>query len=198
VFKLTTENLIGIDLAGKPENPTGIAFLKQKIVKTCLVYADNEILASIKTFEPSIVAIDAPLKLPRMGILRKADREMIKMGYRVFPPTLPAMKMLTIRAAKLSKLITEEGYKIIEVHPTSTRKALSIPPKDWGKIQTILKSIGLEGDLYVRTLTPHEIDAITSALTAYLHIEGKTKVIGDEAGGFIIVPEKQDWRALKI
>jgi hypothetical protein len=198
VLKLTTENLIGIDLAGKPENPTGVAFLKQKIVKTCLVHTDNEILTSIKNFEPSIVAIDAPLKLPKMEILRKTDREMIKRGYRVFPPMLPAMKMLTIRAIKLTKLITEEGYKTIEVHPTSTRKALNMPPKDWGKIQTILKSIGLEGDLQVRTLTPHEIDAITSALTAYLYMKGKAEVIGDEEEGFIIVPKKHDWRALKL
>lgn len=198
MLKLTTKNLIGIDLTGKPENPTGVAFWSRKTVKACLIHTDNEILISIKNFEPSIVAIDAPLKLPEGGILRKADREMIKMGYRVFPPTLPAMRMLTMRAIKLNKLLAEEGYTAIEVHPTSTRKALSMPLKDWGKIQTIFKNIGLEGDLYMRTLTPHEIDAITAALTAYLYIEGKTKAIGDKEEGFIIVPKKQDWRTLKI
>ncbi|MGB9740430.1 MAG: DUF429 domain-containing protein [Candidatus Bathyarchaeia archaeon] len=195
---MTRKTLIGIDLAGKPENPTGLAFWKQKVVKTYLVHTDNEILASIKKFKPSIVAIDAPLKLPKAGNLRKADMEMIKMGYRVFPPTLPAMKTLTKRAEELNKQITEEGYKTIEVHPTSSRKALNMPPKDWRKIQTILKRIGLKGDIQVRTLTPHEIDAVTSALTAHLYTNGKAEAVGDEEEGFIIIPKKHEWRTLKI
>jgi predicted nuclease with RNAse H fold len=197
VLKLTKENLIGIDLAGKPKNPTGIALWKQKRVKVQFVYTDDEILAYVKNFKPSVVAIDAPLKLPKSGILRKADGEMIKMGYGVFPPTLPAMKTLTLRAIKLNELI-KEAFKTIEVHPTSTRKALGMPLKDWGKIQTILKSIGLKGDIQVRALTPHEIDAVTAALTAHLHIKGQTEEFGDEEEGFIIVPKRQDWRKLKL
>lgn len=198
MLKSTNGNIIGLDLAGKPENPTGVAFWKQKTVKAHLAHADSEILTNIKNFEPAIVAIDAPLKLPKKGIFRKADREMMKKGYRVFPPVLPAMRMLTVRAIKLNKLIMGEGYKTIEVHPTSTRKALNMPLKDWRKIQTVLKSIGLEGDLQVRILTQHEIDAVTSALTAHLYIEGKTEVVGDQEEGFIIIPKKQDWRILKV
>lgn len=198
MLKLTEENLIGIDLAGKPKNPTGIALWKQKKIKAHLAYTDDEILGYIKSFKPLLVAIDAPLKLPKGGILRKADREMIKVGYRVFPPTLPAMKALTLRAIRLNELIREEGFKTLEVHPTSTRKALGMPPKDWGKIQTALKSIGLKGDIQLRTLTPHEIDAITAALTAYLHIIGETENIGDEEEGFISVPKRQNWRKLKL
>ncbi|MEM4733949.1 MAG: DUF429 domain-containing protein [Candidatus Bathyarchaeia archaeon] len=195
---MAKENLIGIDLAGKPKNPTGIALWKQKTIKAHLTHTDDEILAYIKNFKPSIVAIDAPLKLPKVGILRNADREMIRKGYRVFPPTLPAMKGLTLRAIRLNELLRKEGFKILEVHPTSTRKALGIPPKDWGKIQTVLKSIGLKGDIQVRILTPHEIDAITAALTAYLHIRGETETIGDEEEGFISVPKRQNWRKLKL
>jgi hypothetical protein len=108
------------------------------------------------------------------------------------------MKKLTLRAIRLNKLIAEKGYKTIEVHPTSTRKALNIPLKDWGKIQTILAQIGLEGDLTVRTLTPHEVDAITAALTAYLHVQNRTEAIGDEREGYIIIPKRQDWRVLQI
>ncbi|MEM3577745.1 MAG: DUF429 domain-containing protein [Candidatus Bathyarchaeia archaeon] len=195
---MTKENLIGIDLAGKTKNPTGIALWKQKTIKACLAHTDGEILTCVKSFKPSIVAIDAPLKLPKVGTLRKTDREMIKMGYHVFPPILPAMKALTLRAIKLNELIKKEGFKTLEVHPTSTRKALGMPTKDWGKIQVILKKIGLKGDTQVRTLTPHEIDAITAALTAYLHIRGETENIGDEEEGFISVPKRQDWRKLRL
>jgi predicted nuclease with RNAse H fold len=197
VLKLTKENLIGIDLAGKPKNPTGIALWKQKRVKAQLVYTDDEILAYVENLKPSIVAIDAPLRLPKGGILRAADRQMVKRGYGVFPPALSAMKPLTLRAIKLNELI-KEAFKTIEVHPTSTRKALGMPLKDWGKIQTILKSIGLKGDIQVRALTPHEIDAVTAALTAHLHIKGQTEEFGDEEEGFIIVPKRQNWRKLKL
>lgn len=190
--------IIGIDLAGSSKNPTGWALWKNRMVKANLVYTDKEILESVLNNHPSIIAIDAPLKLPKKGILRKADKEMIKRGYRVFPPALPAMKKLTLRAEKINTLILEKGYKTIEVHPTSTRKALSMPLKEWGKIQTILKSIGLKGEIETRTLVPHEIDAITAALTAYLRMKSQTEAIGDSKEGFIIVPKKMDWRTLKI
>jgi len=198
VLKLKKEVVIGIDLAGKPENPTGCALWENKKVKTNLIYTDREILEGITRSKPEIIAIDAPFNLPKSGMLRKADKEMIRKGYRVFPPSLPAMKRLTVRTMTLNKLIAESGHKTIEVHPTSTRKALNMPSKDWGKIQTILERIGLEGDLKARGLTSHEIDAVTAALTAHLHMQNKTEALGDEREGYIIVPKKQDWRTLQI
>lgn len=198
MLRLKKEVIIGIDLAGKPENPTGWALWENKCVKASLFYLDNEILEGVVCSKPAIIAVDAPFNLPKKGILRKADKEMIRKGYRVFPPSLPAMRKLTLRTMKINTLIAEKGYKTVEVHPTSTRKALNMPPKDWEKIQTILKSIGLEGDLRMRTLTPHEIDAITSALTAHLYMQNQTEALGDEEEGYIIVPKKQDWRELNI
>jgi hypothetical protein len=198
VLELKTKVIIGIDLAGKPENPTGWATWENKNVKTTLLYMDNQILEAITQSKPEVIAVDAPFSLPKSGILRKADREMIKNGYRVFPPRLPAMKTLTMRAMKLNRLIAEKGFKTIEVHPTSTCKALNIPLKDWEKIQTALTQIGLEGDLKVRTLTPHEVDAVIAALTAYLYMRNQTEALGDEEEGYIIVPKKQDWRTLQI
>ena len=190
--------IMGIDPAGKPQNPTGCAIWKDGTVKTSLIYTDNEILENIARSKPAIIAIDAPFSFPKRGILRKADKEMIRRGYRVFPPSIKAMRKLTARTIKLNKLIAEKGYKIIEVHPTSTRKALNIPAKEWKEIQKILKSIRLEGDFKARTLTPHEIDAITAALTAYLHMQKQTEALGDKEEGYIIIPRKQDWRTLQI
>jgi len=123
---------------------------------------------------------------------------MIRHGYRVFPPNLPAMRKLTMRAIRLNRAIAERGFKTIEVHPTSTCKALNMPIKDWGKIQTVLKQLGLGGDTEVRTLTPHEIDALLAALTAYLHLNNQTEALGDNEEGYIIIPKKQEWRKLKI
>jgi len=188
---------IGIDLAGLSKYPTGWALLKDNAVKTSLAYTDSEILENIARNNPSLIAIDAPLSLPKKGeLLRKADREMIKKGYRVFPPNLPAMKKLTLRAIKLNSLIEENAYKTIEVHPTSTRKALQMPLKDWETIQEVLKTLGLKGELETRPLATHEIDAVTAALTAALHLKNQTEPIGNEEEGYIIVPKKRDWRTL--
>ena len=198
MLQLKNKVVIGIDLAAKPENPTGLAIWKGKAIKTSLAYTDQEILENITCNKPTLTAIDAPLNLPKRGILRKAEKEMIKRGYRIFPPKLPAMEKLTIRAVKLNTLIAEKGYKTIEVHPTSTRKALNMPTKDWTKIQLILNSMALGKDLKTRTQSSHEIDAIIAALTARLYLQDRTESVGDKTGGYIIVPKKQDWRTLRI
>jgi predicted nuclease with RNAse H fold len=189
--------VIGIDLAGSSRNPTGWALLKGKAVKTLLLYTDNEISENTLRNHPTLIAIDAHLSLPQKGeLFRKADREMIRKGYRVLPPNLPAMKKLALRAIRLNRLIEEKRYKAIEVHPTSTRKALQMPLKDWKAIQEILKKLGLKGELETRPLATHEIDAVTAALTAVLHLKSQTERVGDDEVGCIIVPKKRDWRTL--
>jgi predicted nuclease with RNAse H fold len=187
---------MGIDLAGLSKNPTGIARLKGKTVKASLIYTDKEILEYITMNQPALIAIDAPLSLPAKGeAFRSADREMVKKGYRVFPPTFPAMKTLTLRAIKLNKLIEENNYRTIEVHPTSTRKALQMPLKEWKTIQENLKTLGLKGEVEKRPLATHEIDAVTAALTATMHLAKQTEQVGDEKA-CIIVPRKMNWRTL--
>jgi predicted nuclease with RNAse H fold len=189
--------VIGIDLAASSRNPSGWALLKGNAVKTSLVYADSEILENIVRNHPALIAIDAPLSLPEKGaFFRKAEREMIRKGYRVFPPNLPAMKELALRAIRLNRLIEEKRYKTIEVHPTSTRKALQMPLKDWKAIQEILKTLGLKGELETRPLATHEIDAVTAALTAVLHLKRQNERVGDDKKGYITVPKKRDWRNL--
>ena len=190
--------IVGVDLAGVSTNPTGWALLKNKAISTCHLYRDKEILKHSTDCIPHLIAVDAPLSLPRKDMMRKADREMCKRGYPVFPPRFPAMEKLTLRAIRIVQEITSKGPNVIEVHPTSTRKALKMPTKDWKKIQTVLIRIGLEGDLKTRILTPHEIDAITAALTGHLHLQGKTELIGDDEEGYIVVPRESSWRRLQL
>ena len=107
------------------------------------------------------------------------------------------MKTLTLRAIRITKKLKENKIQVIEVHPTSTRKALGIPTKNWKRIQEILQEIGYKGDIERRTLTPHEIDAATATLTAHLYIKGKTKLVGDPKEGYIVIPLKNDWTRLQ-
>jgi predicted nuclease with RNAse H fold len=93
------------------------------------VFTDHEILTSVEKIKPVLIAIDAPFNLPKRG-LRKSDKEMVKKGYRILSPNLPAMKMLTLRTKRLNRLMWEKGFKTMEVHPTSTCKALGMPVKN--------------------------------------------------------------------
>ena len=195
---LTENIIIGIDLAGTETNPTGWTMWKNKTITVCHLHENKQILDRSLTLPPTLIAIDAPLNLPTKGSMRKVDKEMHKHGYPVLPPLFPAMKKLTLRAIEITKKIIKEGFDIIEVHPASTRKALKMPTKNWQKIQQIFISIGLEGDLKTRTLTPHETDAVTAALAGHLHLQGKTELIGDNKEGYIVVPIKSNWRTLQL
>jgi predicted nuclease with RNAse H fold len=79
MFELDGKCTIGIDLAALSKNPTGLALLKGREAETSLLYTDEEILGKITRSAPLLIAIDAPLSLPKKGeAFRKADREMIK------------------------------------------------------------------------------------------------------------------------
>lgn len=191
------EVIIGIDLAALEKNPPGWACWKNRWFFTCHLHKDEEIINSTVHRKPCIVAIDAPLTMPKTGATRRADREMLKYGYPVFPPLMRSMETLTKRAISVTYTLRASGLSVIEVHPTSTRKALGMSTKDWQKIQTLLKQIDLKGDLKIHTLTPHEIDATTAALAAHLHLPGKTREIGDKEEGHTVIPKRNDWRRLK-
>ena len=104
--------MIGIDLAALGRNPTGWVLLKGKAVRIALIYADNEILGNKISNHPALIATDAPSSLPKKdAFFRKAEREIIRKGYRVFSSNLPVMKKLTLRAIRLNRLIEEKCIK---------------------------------------------------------------------------------------
>jgi len=189
---------IGIDLSASEEKPTGWAIIEKRKVKATHLYTDEEIIEKTVKANPSIVAIDAPLTFPKQGILRAADRQMYKLGYPVFPPLFKTMQKLTERGVKISEILRLKGLEVIEVHPASSRKALSMPTKDWRKIQAVLRHIGLRGEHERRVLSKHEVDAVTAALTGLLYLDGKTRFVGDLAEGTIVIPAEINWRKLKF
>lgn len=128
--------IIGIDLAGKSVNSTGICFLNQDQLVFNTVFEDNEILSFIAKSDPSLVVIDAPLSLPKGrcclsnkcscseigGHFRKAEVEMRQFG-RTLPLTFRGMRMLTERGIKLADKLKKK-YKVIESHPRTIQKLL--------------------------------------------------------------------------
>lgn len=61
--------VVGIDLAGKSENPTGFCLLTDEGSQAKLLFSDTEILREIEDTKPDCIAIDAPFWLPQSGIL---------------------------------------------------------------------------------------------------------------------------------
>jgi len=180
---------VGIDLSGAEKNPSGWAFLEGLEARTALLSSDEEIIEATAREGPSLVAIDAPLSLPEVGYAREVDKAMHRLGLHVLPPLFPAMRALTLRGINLSRALRARGLSVIEVHPASTRKVLGLPVKGRASIQTALLELGLRGELEERELSIHELDAITAALTASLHLLGLSEAVRARDGE-IIIPKR--------
>ncbi|MEM2282976.1 MAG: DUF429 domain-containing protein [Candidatus Hadarchaeales archaeon] len=168
--------IVGVDLAGSERRPTGIALLGRTL-STKTVHAEEEILEACRG--AGLVAIDAPLSLPRKGGLRKGDRELIRMGYRVFPPLFSRMRMLTRRGMGLAAKLRREGIRVIEIHPRTSGLIL-FGTEDRRLWLRKLARLGVK-----RTASEHELDAALAALTGKLYLEGKTRKVGN-----IVIPLK--------
>ncbi len=166
----------GIDLAALPKNQTG-ACLFDGVRFACRTLRDDDaIIAFIEDNHPCVVAIDAPLTLPRGRCcfddsccgtrkIRECDRMLISRGYRVFPPGFSFMKQLTLRGKALKEKLC--GYELIEVHPRTSMRILG--PREFPEAHN-----------------EHERDACAAALTAFLYAEGKCEVLGDDEGTVVI------------
>ncbi|HIQ50178.1 MAG TPA: DUF429 domain-containing protein [Nanoarchaeota archaeon] len=151
--------VVGIDLAGKEENPTGFCVLTPKGAKTKKLFTDKEILREISRLKPQVVAIDAPLWLPPPGIAwRIGELLLMKRGFRPLSLLLPSMRLLALRAKNLAQEIRKMGIEVIEVFAAASEKIF-----------------GLEKQKY---RSKDEYDALLCALTAKAYLEGKYEDLG--------------------
>ncbi|MEM5829958.1 MAG: DUF429 domain-containing protein [Candidatus Aenigmatarchaeota archaeon] len=187
----------GIDLAGSEKRISGFAIMNKKFeVKTFSLFSDKEILEKIDKYKPIVIAIDAPLSLPkgRRDIneknnihFRKCDLELRKYKIKFFPITLGPMRMLTLRGIKLKNELEKLGYKVIETFPGAFYDIFGIPRKEKDKILNFLKEyVSFENE--IKNL--HELDATVCALIAYMHFKGLTEELGDVSEGTLIIPKK--------
>jgi len=186
------EICVGIDLSAKPENPSGWAKLVKLSenfrIDTRLLYRDEEIISHTLKFCPLIVAIDAPLSLPKPNVhFRKAEIELRKLGVSALPLSFRSIQTLSIRGYTLAENLRSRGIKVIEVYPNATRSILSLPSKKAEFRVQHLQKLGLE--TRKKYLTHHEVDAILSAYTAWLYVNGKAEKLGNEGEGEIVIPK---------
>ncbi|MCS7139036.1 MAG: DUF429 domain-containing protein [Crenarchaeota archaeon] len=192
---------VGIDLAGVETRPSGFAALNESMkVVTMTLYSDSDILNKVYSFKPIVIAIDAPLSLPKGRVslevrsnihLRECDRELLRRGIRFFPITLGPMRSLTKRGMRLKNMLESSGYNVIEVYPGGAQDILGIPRKT-SSVEGLYKGLvrlkirGLEG-----LQSHHELDAVTAALVAKMFYEGDYEAYGDPGEGQIIMPIKK-------
>jgi predicted nuclease with RNAse H fold len=179
--------VVGLDLAGSPRNETGYCVLDVgdvKAVTTRVLHSDDEILYELKSDRPKLTAVDAPLKYD--GGKRSCD-EMLR-EYGALPVTLKGMTVLAERGRGLASKLHAEGLECIEVYSTATAKILGLYSKNDFTLQKNMMALDLTGELTSKILSRDELDAVLAAVTAYLHLIGQTKSVGDDAGE-IIIPE---------
>jgi hypothetical protein len=61
--------ILGIDLAGKQENPSGIAILDGNKMKLFTSYSDDEILDLVDEVKPQVIVIDAHYHFQRVDVV---------------------------------------------------------------------------------------------------------------------------------
>ena len=206
---------VGIDLTSSDAKPSACAVLDGdgRLVHLEGRSTDSEIGDLAGEFQPSIVAIDAPLGFPKgMCCLeegcachsqwpfkgRRCERELLSRGIGLYITTKRSfIKPMIYRAIGLTQAFTMLGYEVIEVYPYATKVCLfsrPIPRKTTREGLLFLRErlSGLIGGLasYDGKLDHDLCDALFAAHTAYLHSLGRSEVVGLEDEGQIVVPRQ--------
>ncbi|MFH1229336.1 MAG: DUF429 domain-containing protein [Candidatus Aenigmatarchaeota archaeon] len=144
---------VGIDLAGKDENPTGFCIISEEGSQIKILHKDSEILDEIERAKPDCIAIDAPTWLPINGAWRPCDEKLIKRGFQPISSLFPTMKIVIFRAMSLVKTLKQRGYTVIEVFSGASEKMLGLSKEP--------------------RKNKDEYEALLCALTAKAYLEGK-------------------------
>jgi len=144
--------VIGIDLAGKFENPTGFCSMTDEGTETKLLFTDEEIINEVNMIKPDCIAVDAPFWLPTRGAWRSGEEKLLRRGFQPISSLLPTMRILVLRASRLVNNLRENGYKVIEVFSSASESILGLTKEP--------------------RKNKDEYDALLCAITAKAYLEG--------------------------
>lgn len=202
--KAKLARVVGIDLTGSEERPSGWCLLVGHHVDTATLSTDEQIIANTIEAKPDIVSIDSPLCLPtgrltvfdddpgrdKYGIMRVCERELKRRGVNVYPCLLPSMQKLTARGIKLANEFRKLGLPVIESYPGAAQDIMRIPRKGAGEewLKLGLSEFGIKGAYESMRVTHDELDAITSALVGTFHLAGLSEALGTDSEPPLIIP----------
>lgn len=204
---------LGIDLTSSPARASAYALLGEdgSLWEVGALGTDQEMLLLAERARPSLVAIDAPLGLPR-GMcclepscpcvpqaadgLRAAEREVIARGFGLFRTTKKSIiKAMVYRGMALRGLLEDAGLRVLEVYPYASKAILfgrPLPKKTTaeGRAFVLARLEGLIPGLagVGRALGHDELDALVAAYTARLFAAGQAEKLGEELEGTICLP----------
>jgi predicted nuclease with RNAse H fold len=172
------ELFLGVDLAGSEKRNTGISFVENNTIVTCIIRNEKELFEIMQKFQ--FIYIDAPLTLPhgRSSLevrnehhFRECDLLLRKRGIKFFPITLGPMRMLTQRGMRLRERLSKLGKEVYEVFPGAFYDVFGVKRKDRDNIQTLYKTLsGFFGlSLKVDYPSQDELDAIACLFTGFFH-----------------------------
>ena len=207
-------HFLGVDLTSSARKPSAFAVVDEmsRLRRLDFFRHDDELLSLASELSPRIIAIDAPLGLPKgLHCLeedcscgsdinpkgRAGEMELARMGIGLFFTSKKSIiKPLIYRAIELARRLREEGHTVIEVYPYATKVLVfndqEVPRKSSKENLPFLRKNlprlvrGLEP--YLGKLNNDLADAVLAAFTAVLHHQGRTDLLGNREEGFIVVP----------
>jgi uncharacterized protein YprB with RNaseH-like and TPR domain/predicted nuclease with RNAse H fold/dephospho-CoA kinase len=203
-FPNLESRIIGIDLTGSKERPSGWCLLDGKKATTDRLSSDDDIIQATLSARPSLVSIDSPLSLPSgrkfvsdddpgrkdFGITRLCERILKKRGINVYPCLIQSMQGLTARGIRLANRFRELGVPVIESYPGAAQDIMNIPRKgasiDYLKMG--LGEFGIMGSYLNMPVSHDELDAITSSVVGLFFLARKFEALGNDEEGYLIVP----------
>jgi len=197
--------VVGIDLTGSEERPSGWCALRGDHAETAMVGSDKEIIERTVSAKPDLISIDSPLSLPfgrtrvtdddpgraTFGIMRQCERELKRRGINVYPCLLPSMQRLTERGMRLARQFRSIGMPVIESYPGAAQDIMRIPRKGAGMefLRQGLVGFGVRGAFATEVVTHDELDAITSALVGSFFLAGKFEALSGPSEDPLVIPD---------
>jgi uncharacterized protein YprB with RNaseH-like and TPR domain/predicted nuclease with RNAse H fold len=197
--------VVGIDLTGSENRPTGWCVLEGDHATTRLLKTDHELIDETVTARPQLVSIDSPLSLPRgrvrvtnddpgrheFGILRECERTLKRRGVNVYPSLIDSMQNLTARGIRLATTLRSMGLAVIESYPGAAQDIMGIPRKraSLEYLKDGLGDFGIRGEFLTTKVSHDELDAITSAIVGVFFWGGKFEALGNEDEDYLIIPD---------
>ena len=204
---------LGIDLTSAEARPSACLGLDRelRLVYSGFLHRDSDILKMVTSYRFELVAIDAPLSLPRglccleescscqpaAGVKgRSCERELARLGIPCYFTTKKSIiKAMVYRGIKLKTELEARGYEVIEVYPYASKVRLfgkGLPAKSKPAGLAFLRQ-------HISQLLPHLApyvdrfnhdlcDAAVAVYTAFLHARGKTELGGEAEEGAICLP----------
>lgn len=205
---------LGVDLCASSRRASTLAFINQegKLTGLSLFKEYEELLSVLEEYNPSIIAIDAPLGLP-LGLDcleedclcaplndhkgRMAEVELAQMGIGCFYTGKKSIiKSLIYRGVQFRQDLSQQGHEVIEVYPYATKVLVfggKIPsksrPESLAYLRERLPTLVSGAEPYLDRLNHNRSDALLTAYTAYLHLKGQTDSLGIPEEGLISVPK---------